>query len=73
MKNLEGKFCRRCEGCFGSGLEPVEDSKEIVYIGCGECGGCQCLDKKTSEVYCGECDESCGYSREWLKENWDKF
>lgn len=72
-KKLEER-CYPCPECSGSGLEFIDDLEtEPKYVACDYCGGYQCWDAKTDNIYEGKCDESCGHNRERLKRDWQKM
>ena len=67
------KICYQCPECSGSGLVAVEDSEGLEYLACDYCDEYQCFDTKTNDYFFGKCNESCGYNRERLKEDWKKM
>jgi len=64
------KRCEQCPECSGSGLCSVEDKEGVEYLACEYCNGHQCWAPGGDDYFFGECDESCGYNRERLKEDW---
>ena len=63
------KRCYQCPECSGSGLVSVEDREGVEYLPCDYCDGMQCF-KEPKDYFEGERDESCGFNRERLKEDW---